>query len=127
MTDRAPDTVALVLVGDELLSGHTTDTNGPWLGQRFTDQGFRVVAATVVPDDVEAVVLAVERALADARTVLLTGGLGPTSDDVTRDALARLSGGRVQIELPNRVGSEPGARVDRGNAAVYAVPGVPAE
>jgi nicotinamide-nucleotide amidase len=127
MTDPVPDTVALVLVGDELLTGHTNDTNGPWLGRRLTDEGFRVVSATVTPDDVEAVVLVVERGLADARAVLVTGGLGPTRDDVTRAALARLAFGASQAELPNEVGSEAGARFDRDGRVVYAVPGVPAE
>ena len=42
MSDLASETVALVLIGDELLTGHTTDTNGPWLGRRLTDEGFRV-------------------------------------------------------------------------------------
>jgi nicotinamide-nucleotide amidase len=125
--DPASDTVALVLVGDELLTGYTTDANGPWLGRRLTGEGFRVVSATVVPDAVEAVVAAVERGLADARAVLMTGGLGPTSDDVTRTALRRVAAGRVQAELPNTVGAEAGARIERGNSVVYAVPGVPAE
>ncbi len=127
MSDPASDTVALVLVGDELLTGHTNDTNGPWLGQRLTDEGFRVVSATVASDDADAVAAAVERGLADARAVLVTGGLGPTSDDVTRLALARLFAGQVPAELPNTVGSEAGARFDRGVRVVYAVPGVPAE
>jgi nicotinamide-nucleotide amidase len=127
MTDQAPDTIALVLVGDELLTGHTPDLNGPWLGQRLTDQGFRVVAAMVEPDDVEAVVRAVQRGLADARAVLVTGGLGPTNDDITRAALTRLASGRAQAELPNGVGFEPGVRLDLESGVVYAVPGVPAE
>ncbi|HEY9379482.1 MAG TPA: molybdopterin-binding protein, partial [Jiangellaceae bacterium] len=127
MSDPASETVALVLIGDELLSGHTSDANGPWLGRRLTDEGFRVVSATVAPDDVDAILLAVERGLVDARAVLVTGGLGPTSDDVTRLALTRMFAGRVQAEIPNAVGSEPGMRFDLGKRVVYAVPGVPAE
>jgi nicotinamide-nucleotide amidase len=126
-TDPASNTVALVLIGDELLSGHTSDANGPWLGRRLTDEGFRVVSVTTAPDDVAAVVAATERGLADARAVLLTGGLGPTSDDVTRIALRRLAAGQVQAELANEVGSEAGARLQRGGGVVFAVPGVPAE
>jgi nicotinamide-nucleotide amidase len=125
-TDPAAGTVALVLIGDELLSGHTRDANGPWLGRRLTGEGFRVVSATTTPDDVEAVVAAVQRGLAEARAVLVTGGLGPTSDDVTRIALQQVAADQVQ-ELANDVGSEAGARVQRGNGVVYAVPGVPAE
>jgi nicotinamide-nucleotide amidase len=127
MSEPALNTVAVVLVGDELLIGHTSDTNGPWLGRRLTDRGFRVVSATVAPDDVHAVVVAVERGLADARAVLVTGGLGVTSDDVTRTALARVFAGLEPAKLPNPVGSESGACFDRGTRVVYAMPGVPAE
>lgn len=127
MTNPAAHTVALVLVGDELLTGHTTDLNGSWLGRRLAEAGLWVVSATITPDDESAVVRAVERGLDDARAVVVTGGLGPTSDDVTRAALARLAGGRAQSELPNEVGSEPGARIESGPGVVYAVPGVPAE
>jgi nicotinamide-nucleotide amidase len=87
-----PDGVALVLVGDELLLGAVTDTNGAWLGRRLTQAGLRVVAAAHVPDDAAAIADAVRRALNLAPTVVVTGGLGPTSDDVTREALARVAG-----------------------------------
>jgi nicotinamide-nucleotide amidase len=127
MTQPASDTVALVLIGDELLSAHTEDTNGPWLRRRLADTGFRVVSAVISPDDVEAVVAAVEGGLADARAVLVTGGLGPTSDDVTRAALERVAVGELQTELPNAVGAETGLRFERDGNVVYAMPGVPAE
>ena len=127
MTSSAPNTVALVLVGDELLTGHTIDTNGPWLGRRLTEAGLQVGAATIAPDDADAVVRAIEHGLEAARAVLVTGGLGPTPDDVTRAALARLPGHWVNAELANDVGIEPGARLESSRAVVYAVPGVPAE
>ena len=92
MTSSAPNTVALVLVGDELLTGHTIDTNGPWLGRRLTEEGLQVGAAIIAPDDADAAVRAIEHGLEAARAVLVTGGLGPTPDDVTRAALARLPG-----------------------------------
>ncbi len=84
--------VALVVVGDELLSGRVSDTNAVWLGRFLADHGLAVVSAFHVGDDVEATVNAIRRGLDDASYVIVTGGLGPTSDDVTRLALARLTG-----------------------------------
>ncbi len=84
-------TVALVVVGDELLSGRVSDTNAGWLGRFLADHGLPVVSTFHVGDDVEATVKAVRRGLDDASYVIVTGGLGPTSDDVTRLALARLT------------------------------------
>jgi nicotinamide-nucleotide amidase len=122
-----PGAVALVLVGDELLAGHVTDTNGPWLGRRLAEAGLEVVSSAYAPDEPDAVVKAVERALDDAPAVVVTGGLGTTSDDVTRLALARVSNGLSVRALPNGRGIEQGVRLDLGQGTVYAVPGVPAE
>ncbi|MBD0292557.1 MAG: nicotinamide-nucleotide amidohydrolase family protein [Jiangellaceae bacterium] len=126
MRTPAADTVAIVLVGDELLSGHTADRNGSWLGRTLTDAGLRVIGITVSPDNPFAVVRVMQRALEDAAAVVVTGGLGPTSDDVTRPALAGLRAG-PQRQLTNRVGTEPGVVLDTDGGMVYAVPGVPAE
>jgi nicotinamide-nucleotide amidase len=123
----ASDTVALVLVGNELLIGHTSDINGPWLGRRLTEAGLRVVAATIAPDAVDAVARAIGHGLEAARAVVVTGGLGPTADDVTRAALERLATGWLRTELANAVGSEPGVRLESQRGVVFAVPGVPEE
>ncbi|HJU98313.1 MAG TPA: nicotinamide-nucleotide amidohydrolase family protein [Jiangellaceae bacterium] len=120
-------TVALVLVGDELLAGHVADANGPWLGRALADAGLQVVSAAYARDDLAAVVTAVERGLDDARAVIVTGGLGETNDDVTRPALARIAGDVSGVDLPNGQGIEPGVRLDLGRGTVYAVPGVPRE
>jgi nicotinamide-nucleotide amidase len=120
-------TVALVLVGDELLAGHVADANGPWLGRVLGDAGLPVVSAAYARDDVRAVVDAVERGLEDAPAVVVTGGLGRTSDDVTRSALAHLAGDVTGIDIPNGQGSEAGVRLDLPRGTVYAVPGVPRE
>ncbi|QLC34164.1 competence/damage-inducible protein A [Halarchaeum sp. CBA1220] len=80
--------VAVLTVGDELLAGDTTNTNAAWLGRRLTERGATVRRTVVVPDDV-AVIAADVRELAERYdAVIVTGGLGPTHDDVTMDGVA---------------------------------------
>ena len=81
-------TAAILAIGDELLLGDLVNTNAAWLGEQLTAAGVVVVASAVVGDDVERIAQAVRRGLTDADVVLLTGGLGPTSDDVTREGVA---------------------------------------
>jgi nicotinamide-nucleotide amidase len=82
----------VVGIGDELLVGHTVNTNGAWLGRELSALGFKVLKQAVVGDGVEAIQDAVRAGMEEAELVLLTGGLGPTPDDLTRPALAALFG-----------------------------------
>lgn len=84
--------MALLAVGDELLIGDVVNTNAAWLGRRFTEAGLDVVAESEVGDDVEAIAQAVHAGLSMADALVVTGGLGPTPDDLTRAALARAAG-----------------------------------
>jgi nicotinamide-nucleotide amidase len=81
--------VALVIVGDELLRGASRDGNGPWLAGRLQRAGLRVVGLTVTGDAPDRVAEAVARAARSASVVLVSGGLGPTDDDGTREGVAR--------------------------------------
>jgi nicotinamide-nucleotide amidase len=92
--------VELVAVGNELLLGETTNTNGTWLGRRLAAEGFVVVRRTVVGDDDAAIREAVGDALARTGVVLVSGGLGPTQDDLTRPAVASLYGWPLEIDEP---------------------------
>ena len=85
-------TAAVVTVGEELLSGETTDTNGAWLGRKLASLGVPVVRKWVVGDDAEAIGAALDAALAVADLIIVTGGLGPTRDDLTRPAVADFLG-----------------------------------
>ena len=85
-------TAAVVTVGDELLSGETTDGNGAWLGKRLASLGAPVSRRWVVGDDAEAIQAALSAALAVADLIIVTGGLGPTHDDLTRPAVADFLG-----------------------------------
>jgi nicotinamide-nucleotide amidase len=82
----------VISIGDELTTGQRLDTNSQWLSERLTELGVRVGFHTTVADDLEANI-AVFRAAADrADVVVATGGLGPTADDLTREALAAMRG-----------------------------------
>lgn len=81
-------TVALLTVGDELLSGETTNTNATWLATQLHERGATVRRIVVVPDERSDIADAVNRLREAYDEVIVTGGLGPTHDDVTMEAVA---------------------------------------
>jgi nicotinamide-nucleotide amidase len=83
---------AVVAVGDELLLGDIVNGNAAWLGAELALVGAAVVHSSMVGDDAERIAAAVRAGLDAADVVLVTGGLGPTTDDVTRDAVALVAG-----------------------------------
>ena len=87
-----PVTAALLIIGNEILSGRTRDTNLPFLAKRLNDLGVRLVEARIVRDETEAIVAAVNELRAAYTYVLTTGGIGPTHDDITAAAIARAFG-----------------------------------
>ncbi|WP_049925729.1 competence/damage-inducible protein A [Halopiger goleimassiliensis] len=145
--------VAVVTVGDELLAGRTTDTNATWLCERLTERGVDVERITTVPDRIGDIARVVNEYRAEYDAVIVTGGLGPTHDDVTMEGVAAALGRSMvehedalawleeqgysrqdltegTTELPagaealhNDVGVAPGAALE----GVYVLPGVPAE
>lgn len=84
--------VNMVCVGDELLDGRTREGNGFWLGGWLRRSGHRLGRVTIVADDHAAIVAALRDAASGAALVVTGGGLGPTLDDITRDAVAALIG-----------------------------------
>ncbi|MDL4818128.1 CinA family nicotinamide mononucleotide deamidase-related protein [Actinomadura opuntiae] len=84
--------VELLTVGDELLLGDTINGNAAWLGKRLAEHDVEVTRSVVVGDELDVIVAAVRSALERADAVITTGGLGPTYDDLTRDALAQAAG-----------------------------------
>jgi nicotinamide-nucleotide amidase len=78
----------LLTIGDELLIGQTTNTNAAWLGDRLSRLGLEVRRTVTVGDDPAMMEEELTRAMQRARLIIITGGLGPTHDDVTRDVLA---------------------------------------
>ncbi|MGH2759086.1 MAG: competence/damage-inducible protein A [Actinomycetota bacterium] len=80
----------LVCVGDEILAGVIVNTNAAMIGEIMQAAGAPVVWSISVPDVEESIVDAIRRATADADVVIVTGGLGPTQDDLTREAIGKL-------------------------------------
>jgi molybdenum cofactor synthesis domain-containing protein len=85
-------TAALVVIGDEILSGRTQDANLAYLARWLNVQGIRLKEARVVADDMAAIGTAVTQCLAAHDYVFTTGGIGPTHDDITVDAVAAALG-----------------------------------
>jgi nicotinamide-nucleotide amidase len=88
---------SIVTIGNEILSGKTVDTNAAHLSAELLSIGVPVVSSYAVRDEIDAIVRGLELASADADVVLTTGGLGPTDDDLTRQAIAKFLG--VELEL----------------------------
>jgi molybdenum cofactor synthesis domain-containing protein len=145
--------VAIVTVGDELLVGDTVNTNAAWLGEQLDHRGVAVARVTVLPDDVADIARVVNEYRAAYDAVIVTGGLGPTHDDLTMEgvaaafgrdlaasdevlawletdgyAAADLAEGTTEIPrgarmLENPEGVAPGCII----GSVYVLPGVPSE
>lgn len=81
-----------ISVGNELLIGDTVNTNASWIGQQLTRIGIRCGKVLTVPDDPDAILSALHDSLRTAHITILTGGLGPTHDDVTKSCLLRFFG-----------------------------------
>lgn len=88
---------SIVSIGNELLSGETVNTNAAHLSAELLAIGIPVVSMYAIGDEIDSIVRAFERACTDADIVLATGGLGPTDDDLTRQALARFLGVELQL------------------------------
>jgi len=135
---------ALIVTGSELLTGAVADTNGPFLARRLAALGVPCRSITAVGDDPAALEAALRRDLGSAALVVVTGGLGPTRDDLTRAAVAAalvrplvaapkldrhreapVPEGAAQVANP--LGSAAGFWLEAGEVAVCALPGVPWE
>jgi molybdenum cofactor synthesis domain-containing protein len=144
---------AIVTIGNELVSGDTVNTNGSWLARQLEALGVSVQLIAAVPDEIDRVAALVRAQAAAADVVIVTGGLGGTPDDITREAVAAAFGlpqeedaevaGRLRARfagdpeyaarwarlpagsrpLENPLGGAPGFVVE----TVYVLPGLPSE
>ena len=91
----------IISVGSELTSGQNLDTNCQWLSQRLAEIGIAAGWHTTVADDLEDNIATFRIAAERADLVLITGGLGPTQDDLTREALAQMAGVELVFHAPS--------------------------
>jgi nicotinamide-nucleotide amidase len=143
----------ILTIGNEIVSGDVSNTNASWLGRRLEELGVKVVLSAAVPDELARIVAFVRREAATADHLIVTGGLGGTPDDITREALAaafdvpqelvpeladdlraRFLGDpeyaarwaalpRGSVPLENPLGGAPGFRIEN----VWVLPGLPRE
>lgn len=105
MTDPATDpvaetpnpTAAMLVIGDEILSGRTRDANMHHLANRLTEAGIDLKEVRVVSDDADAIVVALDALRGAWDHVFTSGGIGPTHDDITADAVARAFGATIDV------------------------------
>ncbi|MBK8969565.1 MAG: CinA family nicotinamide mononucleotide deamidase-related protein [Lewinellaceae bacterium] len=90
-------TAYLLTIGDEILIGQIVDTNSAWMSRQLTLCGFRVVGKSSVADSAQAIIEGMEYGARQADVVILTGGLGPTKDDVTKETLADYFGSPMTL------------------------------
>ena len=91
----------ILAVGDELVLGQTVDTNSAWLSAQLVARGVMTLYHKTVADDLSAIAGAVREAAAAAPLVIVTGGLGPTADDLTRQAMAQMTGKPLDLHPPS--------------------------
>ena len=88
----------IIAIGDEITSGQSLDTNSQWLSQRLEELGVRVLYHSTVGDELTPGVEVFRHAIGRADVVVATGGLGPTADDLTREALAQATGRPLHLD-----------------------------
>ena len=87
----------IITIGDELLIGQTIDTNSAWMAQRLNEIGIEVVRRIAVGDTRQDIIAALDDAKVNAGLVLITGGLGPTADDITKPLLCEYFGSKLVL------------------------------
>lgn len=89
-----PDTfkASLIIIGNEVLSGRTTDANTPWIAERLTERGILLAEVRIIPDVEHLIVSTLNHLRETYDYVFTTGGIGPTHDDITTESVAKAFG-----------------------------------
>ena len=96
---------SIITIGDEILIGQVIDTNSAWLGSRLAELGHSINEVVSIKDDRESIIKTLERVVPESDWVFLTGGLGPTKDDITKKCIAEFLGVNLSFneEVYNRI------------------------
>lgn len=119
---------SICTIGDEILIGQIVDTNSSHIARALNETGVRVTRMVSFGDDRQAIISSLEHELRDNSIVIVTGGLGPTKDDITKQALAELSGSKGtrtdarQLEIIHRILKSRGLDILDINTAQATVP-----
>lgn len=90
-------TAAMLVIGDEILSGRTRDANMHYLAGELVEAGITLAEVRIVPDDRDVIIAAVQALAAAYETVFTSGGIGPTHDDITADCMATAFGQSIDV------------------------------
>ncbi len=85
-------TAAVLIIGNEILSGRTQDANAMWIATKLAERGIKILEIRVVPDVEEAIIFAVNEMRKKVAYLFTTGGIGPTHDDITSEVIAKAFG-----------------------------------
>ncbi|MDX5422943.1 MAG: damage-inducible protein CinA, partial [Hymenobacteraceae bacterium] len=91
----------IITIGDEILYGQIVDTNSAWMGAELARIGIRVKQITSISDSAEHIIAALDDAKTRASIILMTGGLGPTKDDLTKDVLTAYFQTTLKLHEPS--------------------------
>ena len=87
----------IITIGDEILMGQILDTNSQYIARSLTDMGVEITEILSIPDKRDEIYETVEYAMSEADLIIVTGGLGPTKDDVTKKVLAEYFGSQLKM------------------------------
>lgn len=88
----------IITIGNEILIGDTINTNASWIGSRLTELGFQVERVETIPDSFQMIKDAIRSSLEKTELTIVTGGLGPTHDDITKKAVAELFESNMRVD-----------------------------
>ena len=113
----------LIIIGNEILSGFTKETNSSFLIRELFEIGIKTTNIVFINDDINSIQNEIDF---DFNLIILSGGLGPTSDDLTNDILAQFFQQKPTSLINNSIGTAPGVNYFKG-VSIIALPGVPIE
>ena len=92
--------VELISIGDELLIGQTVNTNASWIGHELSSNGARILKAISISDQKEDILNSLSSIGSNTQCVIITGGLGPTKDDITKHCLCEFFNTTLEVHQP---------------------------